>query len=500
MSRSLPLLASTVKTATHRIGRSAAVLFFLCVSACAPSPNSENAARDAAGSGTTLQVPPGMDKTTTGAADREPDAGRVGTGREVSTATVRRPDHRPARDSDAFAESWPRFRGPSGQGRSDGSGLPVQWSQDQGVVWKTPLPGAGASSPIVHGDRIYLTCYSGYLVPGQAVGSLDKLERHLLAVDLATGEVLWERTVAARQPEEERIRDHGYAANSPLADDDHVYVFFGKSGVLAYDHHGNQVWQADVGTGTGGWGTAASPVAYGDLIWVNASVESESLVALERHSGREVHRIGGMRESWSTPLIVQDSDGQDTLVVPRFGEIMAIDPQSADTLWTCRTDITWYMVPSLVMEDGVVLALGGRSGISSLAVRGGGRGDVTDSHRLWTSVKGSNVSSPVAWNGHLYFMNDAMGIAYCARVDDGELMYEERIPRAGQVYASALLADGKIYYVSRDGQTFVLAAEPEYKLLASNSLRDGGSFDASPAVAGNRLLIRSDKYLYCIGE
>ena len=143
--------------------------------------------------------------------------------------------------------------------------------------------------------------------------------------------------------------------------------------------------------------------------------------------------------------------------------------------------------------------LGGRSGVVGLAVRTGGRGDVTATHRLWTSKKGSNVSSPVYHDGHLYWMNDASGMAYCAKADTGEVVYEERVPRAGGVYASALLADGRIYYVGRDGRTFVVAAKPQFELLATNDLGDRSDFDATPAVADGRLFIRSDKALYCIG-
>ncbi len=134
------------------------------------------------------------------------------------------------------AADWSAFRGPGGMGSSSASGLPVTWSSTENLAWKTPLPGPGASSPIVFGDHVYLTCYSGYFVPGQPEGSLEQLQRHLVAVRRSDGQVAWDRTIAAKLPEEQRIRDHGYAGNTPAADDDHVYVFFGKSGVFAFDH------------------------------------------------------------------------------------------------------------------------------------------------------------------------------------------------------------------------------------------------------------------------
>ena len=278
------------------------------------------------------------------------------------------------------------------------------------------------------------------------------------------------------------------------------YVFFGKSGVLAFDHGGQQLWQADVGSKTNGWGTAASPVLYKDLVFINASVESESLVALDRRTGKEKWRAGDIRESWNTPLVVTAASGRQELIVAVQGKVLAFDPDSGRPLWSCKTDIGWYMVPSVVAADGVVYCLGGRSGTAALAVRAGGSGDVTDSHRLWTSQKGSNVSSPVYHDGHLYWMHEKRGIAYCAKAATGEIVYEQRLERAGQVYASALLADGRLYYLTRDGKTFVLAAKPEFEQLAVNDLGDRSVFNGSPAVAGNRLLLRSDAYLYCIGE
>ncbi len=179
---------------------------------------------------------------------------------------------------------------------------------------------------------------------------------------------------------------------------------------------------------------------------------------------------------------------------------MAFNPDNGDPLWSCKTDIGWYMVPSVIAEKGIVYCLGGRSGIAALAVRAGGSGDVTKTHRLWTSTKGSNVSSPVYLDRHLYWVHDSRGVAYCAKADSGEVLYEERLPRAEQVYASALLAGNRLYYLTRDGRTFVLAAKPDFEQLAVNSLRDGGVFNGTPAVDGARLLIRSDKFLYCIGK
>ena len=403
-----------------------------------------------------------------------------------------------AADSPTGDVNWPAFRGAGGMGVSSAKNLPIDWGTDKNIAWKASLPGAGASSPIVFGDRIYLTAYSGFFVPGQD-GKKDDLKRHLIALKRKDGSTVWDQAVPAKLPEEDRIRDHGFAANTPAVDTSGIYVFFGKTGVFCFTHDGKQKWQADVGSKTHQWGTSSSPVIYDDLLFINASVESESLIALNRSTGKEVWRASGIRESWNTPVVVTSKSGRKELIVAMQGKVLAFDPATGKSLWSCKTDIGWYMVPSIVAADGIVYCLGGRSGVAALAVRTGGSGDVTESHRLWTSIKGSNVSSPVFLDGYLFWAHES-GIANCAKADTGEIVYQKRLERAEQVYSSALLADGKIYYVSRDGRTFVVAAKPDFELLATNDLRDRGVFNGSPAVDGNRLLIRSDKFLYCIGK
>lgn len=394
---------------------------------------------------------------------------------------------------------WPKFRGPDGMASSDAA-VPTTWSDDENIVWKTPMPGPGTSSPIVVGDTIYLTSYSGYNIRGEGDGQQEDLKRHLLCIRRSDGQVVWSRDLPAKLPEQDRIRDgHGYASSTPAADAERVYVFAGKSGVLAFDHSGKRLWQTDVGDGLHGWGSAASPVLYENLVIINASVESESLVALDKRTGEQVWRVGGIRESWNTPILVAAPGGKTELVLAIAGKVLGIDPASGESLWQCDTDIGWYMVPSLVAEKGVVYCVGGRTG-GALAVKVGGRGEVTDSHRVWTGKKGSNVTSPIVHDGHLYWMHENLGIAYCAEAATGKIVYEQRLDRAGQVYGSPVLAGGKIYYTTRDGKTFVVAARPKFELLATNTLESRGMFNASPAIAGDQLFMRSDKYLYCIGK
>lgn len=403
-------------------------------------------------------------------------------------------------EAKAAPGDWPQFRGPTGMGVSSAKGLPTRWSDSEGLAWKVALPGAGASSPIVVGDRIFLTCYTGCGAANPG-GSLEDLERIVLCLSRQDGKKLWSKTLPPQAPEQETIReDHGYSSSTPVSDGQRLYVFFGASGVYAFDLEGRQLWRTSVGEGLNGWGSANSLSLHGDLVLVNASVESESLVALDKSSGKEVWRARGMNESWNMPLAIEAEGGKTELAVARFEQIVGLDPATGKQLWSCRTDIPWYMTPSIVAKDGVVYCIGGRGTGGALAVRAGGKGDVTGTRRLWTLKKGSNVSSPILHDGHLYFMHESLGIAYCVKADSGELVYEKRLDGCDQVYASPVMADGKLYYLTRTGVAFVIAARPKFEQLAVNRFTERSVFNASPAITGQRLLVRSDKTLYCIGR
>ena len=395
----------------------------------------------------------------------------------------------------AAAADWTQFRGPGGQGRTDEKSLPTVWSDIYNLAWKAELPGFGASSPIVLGDRLYVTCYSGYGVDPQGSGSMEDLRLHVVCLN-TDGEIVWDLKLQPKLPESERVRDHGYAGPTPATDGSDLYVFFGKSGVFKFDLDGNQLWQADVGEGLNGWGCGTSPVLYKNLVIVNASVESKSLVALDKESGQEVWRAGGMIASWNTPHLVDLGDGTQELVVSVKNRILAFDPSTGESLWTCD-GIQDYVCPSIVSQQGVVYVIGGRQS-KAIAVRAGGRGDVTESHKIWEAKAGANVTSPSIYDGHLYWVSDRNKIAYCVRLEDGEVVYAQRFP--DQPYASTLVGDGKVYVVTRRGGTYVLAAKPEFEQLAHNTLEDRSTFNASPVAAGGKLYLRSDKFLYCIGQ
>lgn len=395
----------------------------------------------------------------------------------------------------ASAEDWPQFRGPGSLGISHAKDLPVTWSDTENLCWKTALPGSGSSSPIALGGRIYVTCYSGYGLD-QDGGSLEDLALHLVCVDGRDGGIIWDKKIEAAQPESKNVRDHGYAAQTPATDGKHLYVFFGRSGVFKFDLNGQQIWRTSVGTKTHGWGCGTSPVLYKNLVIVNASVESGALVALDKETGQEQWRAEGMRSSWNTPHLVTTADGKQELAVTVKGLVLGFDPATGEELWRCDA-IDDYICPSIVSHEGVLYAMGARRS-QTVAIRSGGRGDVTNTHKLWQIDIGANVSSPVVHDGHLYWTSDNKRIAYCLSLDDGSIKYAESV--RDQPYASTLLADGRLYVVTRYGGTVVLAAKPQFEQLAHNKLADRTVFNASPIVCSGNLILRSNKNLYCFSK
>ena len=395
---------------------------------------------------------------------------------------------------EGICADWPQFRGPDGLGVSSETNLPVTWSDTQNLNWRTPLPGYGASSPIALGERLYLTCYSGYGT-GTPSAKMDDLRLHVVCIDRDGGEIIWDTRVQPRLPVSANVRDHGYAGPTPATDGEFLYVFFGKTGLFKFDLDGKRIWQADVGTGTDGWGCGTSPVLYENLVIVNASVESGSLVAVDKGTGKEAWRAPGMDSSWNTPHLVRLPNGKRELVVSVRNQILGFDPATGKQLWRCD-GIEDYVCPSVISHQGIAYVIGGRQS-RAIAVRAGGRGDVTGTHRLWEAKAGANVASPVIHKGHMYWVSDRNKTAYCVRLSDGAVVYQKRFP--GQPYASAMAGDGKIYIVTRYDGTFVLEATPEFKQLAHNELDDEGVFNASPIVSDGKLFLRSDRFLYCIG-
>lgn len=398
----------------------------------------------------------------------------------------------------AFAdEGWSRFRGDSGNGASGALNPPTTWSESSQIAWRSALPGAGASSPVLFGEHLYIT---SFVMPEQAG---DPVTRVLSCINSKDGRIIWESPLPASHPTGELagfVNLHGFASSTPAVDDSGVYVFYGSTGAVAFTHDGEHRWTTHLGEGLHTFGTANSPVIYEDMVIFNASVESGSLVALNKSNGAEVWRVDGVERSWNTPLIYRGLDGNPELTLSVQGKVKAFDPASGQQLWEA-TAIDDYICPSVIVQEGIVFASGGRAR-KLVAIQSGGRGDVTESHVLWTLDRGSNVSSPVFHEGYLYWANESQGIVYCADAKTGELVYEERLePKPDRIYASPIIAAGMIYYVSRDSGTYVVAADPTFRLIAHNLIAsDGSIFNGSPITIGERILLRSDTYLYCIGQ
>ena len=397
------------------------------------------------------------------------------------------------------AEDWTQFRG-SDFGRTLEKNVPERWVAEN-VAWKTELPGRGGSCPVVLGDRIYLTAYTGYGIEQKSPGEPGNLVRHLICINATDGNLLWKKAVPAASDKNQfnnwGVGLHGYASSTPAVDETGIYVAFGATGVLAFSHEGEELWRTDCGSGTHPFGAGNSPVLYKDMVIINASVESGDLIALKKSDGSEVWRQPGIDESWNTPVIYEGLSGADELAVSIKGKVLAFAPSTGEPLWSCE-GVKDYICPHITVENGIVYAGGGRKS-KIMAIRSGGTGDVTNSHKIWETAKGSNVSSPIYHDGHLYWAKEKNGILYCANAETGEIMYEQRLdPKPDKIYASPLLANGRLYYVSREDGIYVVPAKPAFELMAHTSMEgDDSVFNASPVpLPGGAVLLRSDRFLY----
>jgi hypothetical protein len=434
----------------------------------------------------------------------------------------------------AQARDWPRFLGPDGSGISrDTQPLPVKWSETENLKWKYKLPGPGSSSPIVVGRRVLVTCWTGYGLDRDNPGNEKDLRRHLICLDRRTGKVLWDRSVEPVLPEDPyggMFTEHGYASHTPVSDGEHVYVFFGKTGALAFDLDGKKLWQTGVGTSSGmhGWGTASSPILYKNLVIVTAAAESKSLVALDKETGKEVWRHGdeGFFGTFSTPILVDCGNGRTDLVISVPYHIWGFDPDDGKLRWQCEGLGSDFICSSAFVHGGVVYALEtGPRGGGTMAVRAGGEGDVSKTRVLWRGKERTRIGTPIVDGGRIYWFSNRT--ANCLDAATGKQVYQVRLDGGtaaaagagqgrsrrpgggpggrpnirGMDYSSPVLAGGKIYFVSRSGVIYVYATGPEFKLLGQNRFAsDRGDFSATPAISDGQLFIRSSKYLYCVAE
>lgn len=399
-----------------------------------------------------------------------------------------------------WAEGWQRFRGPNGTGIvADSDPLPLIWSNERGIRWKTAVP-RGASSPIIVGDLVVLTGYSGYGEKLDDPGDREALRLHVIALSRQDGALRWQLTIepsAAEQEATPRIADHGYASPTPCSDGQLIFAAFGPSGVVCCDLEGNERWRTSIGTGVAGFGAAASPIEHGPLVYINAAIESKSLVALDKQTGAIVWRNDDVTRAWTTPVIVESADRPAELVMHHKDVIRGYAPATGEVLWTCQ-GIPDYVVPGIIVVGDMLYCSGGRQN-RTIAVQAGGRGDVTESHKRWEVTVGANVTTPLFLEGHLYWSHDK-GLAQCLVAADGATLFRERYEVRDRVYASLVAGDSKLYAQLRDGTCLVLAAKPEYEVLAENKLGDDEElFSGTPALAGGQIFLRSSAAVYCIG-
>lgn len=396
----------------------------------------------------------------------------------------------------ARAENWPQFRGPASQGISSETGLPVKWDATSNVRWKTALPGPGHSSPIVWSSRIFLTAYR----PDPSSGRSPRRGQLLvLCLDKASGKILWEREVLAERIE--RVHNtNSPASPTPVTDGKYVYVYFGSRGLACFDFEGNKIWEVPLGPFPNEWGSASSPVLYGNLLLLNCDTDDEDfLLAVDKRTGKTVWKTprSGANRAWPTPFL-WSANGKDEIVVSGSARIKAYDPKDGQELWTVH-GLTRWVTPTPVAAHGLLyIASNGPGGNVIMAIRPGGRGNITETHVVWRHDKSAPyISSPVVVGDYLYAVKNG-GVMTCLNAKTGEVRWQERLPAQGNYYASLVAADGKIYALSEEGQATVVAAKPVFELLSVNDL--GERSMASPAVSDRQIFIRTDNSLFCIGD
>jgi outer membrane protein assembly factor BamB len=387
-----------------------------------------------------------------------------------------------------LAHDWPQFRGPDGQGHSVEQGLPSDWSESRNVVWKTPIPGLGWSSPVVADGRVWLTA---------AIGQRD-ISLRALAFDVETGREL----VNAELFRIKRPRDinpkNSWASPTPIVEGDRVYVHFGADGTAALTTSGEVVWRErfpyESQHGAGG-----SPIVYGDLLIFSCDGYDQAfVVALDKRTGKvrwKTPRHQPASQAYSTPLVIRVGERDQVVSVGAF-RAAAYDPQSGTEIWRVRYGDGFSNVPRPVYGQGLVFIATGFQEPTMIAVRPDGSGDVTRTHVAWTLRRGApHTPSPLLVGEELYVVSD-LGIASCLDAKTGAVRWQQRL--GGNYSASPVFADGRIYFLAEEGVATVIAPGKEFRKLATSRL-DGGML-ASMAVSGGSMFIRTDSHLYRIAS
>ena len=427
----------------------------------------------------------------------------------------------------ASAQNWPSFRGPGASGVAEGQNLPVRWDAHQrvNVIWKTEIHGLAHSSPVVWGDRVFLTTAvsskpsatfkPGLYGDGTASDDLSVHQWNVICLERATGKVLWERTAYQGVPKEKRHIKSTYANATPATDGRVVVAFFGSQGVYAYSLAGELLWKRDLGRFDVGaynapvfeWGTASSPILYKDLVIVQCDQQKGSFItALDAKTGATVWKADRDESpSWGTPSVFTSKAGAE-LVTNGSNFIRGYDPASGKELWRLGGSSKITAPTPVASDDLIIVASGRRPEAPIFAIRAGAGGDITlpsgeSSSRsvAWSKQqRGSYMPTPVIYGGYVYVLNND-GVFACYALADGKELYRERIPDAGSGFsASPVASDGKIYLSNEDGDIIVVKAGPTFEVLARNDMAE--PVMATPAISGGMLIIRSQHSVWAIGQ
>jgi len=420
---------------------------------------------------------------------------------------------------------WPSFRGAFARGIGDGAATPTKWNVETGenVVWRTAIPGLAHSSPVIWGDRIYLT--TAVREDGDAelrvglYGSVAPVEDdsphrfQVLCIDRHSGEVSWTVTAWTGVPAIKRHPKGSHAASTPTTDGEHVVAFFGSEGLYCYDRDGQLQWQRDFGVLDAGWyvakdadwGFASSPVIYEGRVYVQCDVRGDSFVAaLDVATGDELWRtVRRDVPTWSTPTVDVSGDRRQ-LILNGYEHIGGYDLDTGEELWQLEGggDIP---VPTPVVDDGLVFITNAHGRMSPiLAIATSATGEISmaaDDHEamVWSQRRGGNyMQTPLVYGGRLYCCRDS-GVLACLDPRTGERIYRDRLGSGTTGFtASGVAADGKLYFTSEEGEVYVIAAGPELQVLAVNDL--GETCMASPAVADGTLFFRTRSHLVAIAQ
>ena len=382
-------------------------------------------------------------------------------------------------------KQWPGFRGPTGQGIAQKKKFPLKWNETENIRWKAELPGRGTSSPVVWNKRVFITS-----------ASEDGKTRLLYCFNRSDGELLWKREAPTPQNIEKLYWKNTYATTTPITDGERVIAFFGNSGFICCDMNGDLEWSQNIGEFITTHGPGTNMVMYKDkIILIQDQINSESVyVAINKYNGDILWRQKrDQAYCWASPVIVRIDD-HDELIYNGSHKVVGYNPDTGEEIWSLNGP-SKEAVPMIVTGGGLIFSQSGRNG-PIIAIRPGGKGDVTGSHLFWkNSIGGPHVPSPVYFQDRLYVINDT-GVLSCFDALSGKVIWKERLE--GRFSASPVLSDNKIMVTNEEGLTSIFKAGDNFELIAENDLKEETL--ASLAVLGEQIFIRTAKHLYCIAK